>query len=365
MSRTASFRFLCDCLAWPERPVDLQRLRRAAESKNFRWASFVTVASEYLVASTLPFVLQKFELRDALPQATLDYLDGLAATIRQRNNAVVDQSIEVARVLNRLEVTPVLLKGAANLVRSLYPDPGMRVMTDLDLLVPAASIDECVACLREAGFRPLTDYCHPHGHHDPPLGRPDLPLPLELHHRVLAHPYDEFLTADEVRKSAVSIEGHGVSLAVLSPTCAVIHNVAHTQLCNHDYLYGRIDLRSLVDFALLCRAYADEIDWLEVRRSFTRRGGVTALNFHLLCAHDLLRAPMAWQEQADAGTQLLYRRARYLVGHPRLLDVSIRLTRPWLLLRRELSDPTLRRRLAGNVIDPSWWGRHLKMLAGR
>ena len=201
--------------------------------------------------------MQKLELRDALPQSALDYLDGLAVTVCQRNARVLDQAIGVANILNRIEVRPVLLKGGANLMRSLYPDPGMRVMTDLDMLVPADRIEECVTCLHAEGFRPFRDYRHPRAHHDPPLGRPDLPLPLELHHSVLANPYDRFLTATEVSESAVSMEGYGVSIAVPSPNCAVIHNVAHAQLNNHDYVYGWIDLRSLADFALLSRSLCE------------------------------------------------------------------------------------------------------------
>jgi hypothetical protein len=145
----------------------------------------------------------------------------------------------------------------------------------------------------------------------------------------------------------------------------VIQNVAHAQLSNHGYVYGRIDLRALFDFALLSRAYTSEIDWHEIRQRFDRRGARTALDFHLLCVRELLRTPAPSLEQLGTMARVLYSRARYLVGHPRLLEVSVRLTRPWLLLRRELSEPMLRRRLAGNVLDPSWWTRHLKLLAGR
>jgi hypothetical protein len=226
------------------------------------------LAHEFQVASPLSIALQELGLRDALPQPTLDCLGELAATVRRLNMRVVAQVVEVARILNRVDVTPVLLKGGANLLRGLYPDFAMRTMTDLDVLVPAAMLDSCTSCLRKEGFQPLSDYCHPRGHHYPPLAHPELPLPIELHHRVLAHPYDGFLTAEEVRKSAVTIDGHGVSIAVAAPSCAVVHNVAHAQLNNHDYLYGRIDVRSLVDFALLSRAYDGEINWHEIRGRF-------------------------------------------------------------------------------------------------
>lgn len=365
LSRAAAFQFLCDCLAWPEGAVEPEALRRIAESKSFRWTSFVAVAYQYRVASAVPFALQKLALRDVLPPGTIDYFDGLAATVRRRNAQVLDQAIELAEILNVIQVTPVLLKGGANLLRGLYPDPAMREMTDLDVLVPADRIDDCAACLRDKGFRPLTDERHPRRHHHPPLGRAGSPLPIELHHRVLAYPYDEFLTADDVYETAIMLDSYDAPIAVPSPTCSVMHNVAHAQLSNHDYLYGRIDLRALVDFALLSRAYRSDIDWSGIGRRFSCRRGGTALNFHLLCARDLLRTQIAGLDGFNAVTRLLYRRARYLAARPALLDLGVRLMRPWLLLRRELSDPALRRRLARNITDRSWWARHLRLLAGR
>jgi Uncharacterised nucleotidyltransferase len=365
LSRTAAFLFLCESLAWPERSIDPLKLRRSIQTKTFRWASLVSLAHEYEVASPLSLALRKLELGDARLSSILNYLDELAVTVRQRNTLVLAQVREVGKILNASNVVPVLLKGGANLLRGLYPDPAMRVMADLDMLVPAEALDACVGALRKAGFKLLTDYRYPGEHHYPPIGHPDFPLPLELHHRVLAHPYDRFLTADEMRESAVAISFDGVSLAVPSPTCAVVQNIAHAQLSNHDYLYGRIDLRVLVDFVLLTRTYASEIDWHATRGRFDCGSARIALDFHLLCARELFRISTPLLERVGATPRMLFSRARYLVGHPHLLDLSVRLTRPWLLLRRELSEPSLRRRLAGNVIDSSWWTRHLRWLAGR
>jgi hypothetical protein len=323
------------------------------------------VANEYQVASAIPLALHELQLRGALPQATLDYFDGFAAEIRRRNERGTKQAIEVAKILNRIGVSPILLKGGANLMCGLYADIAARVMADLDILVPAERVEECNAQLRNAGFQALTHYRHPRGHHFPPLGRHDLPLPLELHHQVLAHPYGAFLTAEEMREKARVLDRHGASIAVPSATHSVMLNVAHTQLSNHDYLYGRIDLRALLDFALLSRAYAKEIDWYEIWQRFVLRRGGVALNYHMLCARNLLHTRIYESGPTEPMATLLYRRATYLVRYPRLLDLSVRFTRPWLLLRRELSEPTLRRRLAANVTDRSWWARHLKLLAGR
>lgn len=361
MSRTAAFEFLCECLSCPGEP---ESLRRRVEARDFRWTSFATVAHEYLVASAVPFSLQDIELRKALPQATLEYFDGVARTVRRCNAQVMDEAVEVAAILNRIGVTPVFLKGGANLLRGLYPDPAMRQMVDLDVLVPHNRIDDCIACLHDDGFRQLHDYRHPRAHHAPALGRPNLPLPIELHHQVLAHPYNKFLTAEEVQTTSVILDGYDSVIAVPSVTCSFIQNVAHAQLGNHDYLYGRIDLRALLDFSLLAKIYAQEIDWDAIRRRFSRCGGGTALNFHLLCARNLLRVQMG-SSGPDTVARFLYWRALYLIAKPKLLDLGVRLTRPWLLVRRELSDAALRRRLVGNVTDQAWWARHLRLLAGR
>jgi hypothetical protein len=241
-------------------------------------------------------------------------------------------------------------------------------MSDLDVLVPAERIDECAACLREQGYQPLTEYRHPKEHHYPLLGRAGSPLPVELHYKVLAYPHSELLTADEVRQTAVPLTGHACQIAVPSATHAIIHNVAHAQLSNHDYLYGLFDLRSLFDFALFCRVYPHNIDWDEVNRRLGPRQGEVALNYHILCAQTLLHAQIvaiAALKRSGPLSRWLFRRSLYLVSWPRLRNLGARIVRPWLLFRREISDAALRRRLARNLTDRTWWKRHLKMLADR
>ena len=43
---------------------------------------------------------------------------------------------EVKDALNAIGIEPVLLKGAAHLVGGVYPAPSLRVVGDLDVLVP-------------------------------------------------------------------------------------------------------------------------------------------------------------------------------------------------------------------------------------
>src|SRR6185436_1595897 len=70
-----------------------------------------------------------------------------------RRNRLMLQALEGAVAsLNGAAIAPVLLKGAAALAEDLYPDPGMRIVGDLDLLVREAEVDGAVAALEKAGF---------------------------------------------------------------------------------------------------------------------------------------------------------------------------------------------------------------------
>jgi hypothetical protein len=356
MDREASFWFLRECLS----SITIGRQPTTRLAGDFRWANFIALAHEYRVSGTVSAVLADSSVLLPCPAKAL--FTNLAAHARQRNAQILQQAVEVAKVLNGIGVDPLFMKGGAHLFTKLYPDMAMRQTADLDILVPVARIDDCVAALNAIGISALTDYLHPRSHHGPPLGRSDLPVPIELHHHVLAYPNWNFLTAEEMRASSVQRVSPGVRLALPSPTYAAIHNIAHAQLNDHDYLYGRIDLRALLDLALLSKVHAGRIDWDAIHRRFVDAKRRHAFEYHIEMAREL-GADVPSIRSVRKISRLLCRRAAYQVRNPQSLSLSFRLLRPFVLLRRELADSTLRRRLAENLCKVSWWKRHLSMLA--
>ena len=61
-------------------------------------------------------------------------------------------SSSVAAALNEIDIVPVALKGAIRLVDGLWPDPALRFMHDLDLLVPADGLWRGAAAADGAGL---------------------------------------------------------------------------------------------------------------------------------------------------------------------------------------------------------------------
>ena len=69
-----------------------------------------------------------------------------------RNELLLRELDRVLDALNAADIPAILLKGAA-LAQTLYPDPALRPMSDLDVLVPFEEIDHTVQAVHDLGYR--------------------------------------------------------------------------------------------------------------------------------------------------------------------------------------------------------------------
>jgi Uncharacterised nucleotidyltransferase len=104
--------------------------------------------------------------------SALEDEERFAAWVALAARAVLD------RVLTLYDKPVMVLKGPELACR--YPDPRFRPYHDLDLLVEDSASAQ--RALLAAGCRPAREHAVPH--HESPLVFPDLPLVIELHHRL-------------------------------------------------------------------------------------------------------------------------------------------------------------------------------------
>jgi hypothetical protein len=152
--------------------------------------------------------------------------------------------------LSPARVSGVLLKGAA-LVRTLYTDPGLRHVGDVDLLVDERDVPRAGLLLDAMGFRrvgrplrtewPTCEFhlvYHRDGHGS---------IPVELHWRLFEDYLPYVFDLAEVRAQARPIAGLPAGMSTMSPE----HELAH--LCIH-----------LERHALVYRSLLERPDWLEL-----------------------------------------------------------------------------------------------------
>lgn len=91
---------------------------------------------------------------------------------RHQNQAKVRHQLllQILQLLQEARLDVLVLKGAA-LSYTLYPDPALRPMRDIDLLLPGEAADRAHALLKEAGFAQAAAVIPPDHFHLPPLYR--------------------------------------------------------------------------------------------------------------------------------------------------------------------------------------------------
>lgn len=307
--RIKAFKFITRCLARDNRPDSIAALRSEIQSGQLSWETVVSLANAQLVSPALWTALGKKGLTGALPDELGTYLGELHQLNIERNKHLQAQLLETVKQLNSINISPVLLKGAMHLVTDMYGDPGARIMTDIDLLVPREDIDRCMAALRELQYRPVDDIhndYHEEHHHCAPLHRPGAYGALEIHRKIMESPYEDILPTGLAMAGAKLLEFHGLSMKVLSPTHRVLHNILHSQLVDQNYHTGTFSLRSLYETVTEATTCHDTPNWSMIHSLMERKNRGKVLRTYLYQAHRLFGFPLPGGIHKTPGCRLYY-----------------------------------------------------------
>lgn len=353
--RSDAFRSVCETLSLEAGGPEFSHID---ETDPF-WIEFVNVAMDQLVAPALADRIIQRDLTDRMPLLVWRNMEAMLRLNRSRNQRLYEEALDIADALNEIDVKPVFLKGSAGLLSNLYDEPGIRIMSDLDVLVPPDCVDACRHHLAGLGYKPAPMIRHPRNKAADTFQRRSSIAPIDLHQQVLDYEFQNILSADQILNECVTQKWHHVEYAVPSSTHQVIIGICHAQLNDRGYWYGNLPLRHLYDLVCFQRNPAVRIDWERIEDTFTATLNSRALEYHLLAARKLLDVDAEIEMRPHLMTRLFYWRSISLMGFPRLQRISFRFIRVFLLLSRELSAVELRARLRRNMADPSWWRRHI------
>jgi hypothetical protein len=306
--RLAALRFITSCLS-DERPETTKGLHAQICAGTLSWELVVGLSNNHLLTPALWVALNRRGLTEDLPDDLGQYLRDLHSLNAQRNNKLRAQLLETVTRLNAANIVPALLKGAMHLVSDVYPDSGVRVMSDIDLLVAREDIDRCLTALQELGYRAepdsARDYPDDH-HHCAPLFRQGDYGSVEIH-RELTEGGAAILPAKVAIADAEPLMFNGLSMKVLSPTHRALHNILHSQITDRNYASGRIPLRSLHEVATESAASSDRMDWSALHTLLRHRNG-KVLRTYLYLAHRLFSMPLPPAVPIRSDCQIFYLR---------------------------------------------------------
>jgi hypothetical protein len=139
-------------------------------------------ANRHKLLPTLEYCLRQHQLWEQVPTDVQELMQQSRQRHGLRQLQVVSQLVEMDAALSQAGEELVLLKGAALLHYSLYPNLGSRVNADIDVLAAPDRVHSIAKIFQYLGytFQDTYDEVHHYDHHLPPLVRPNS-LPVEIH----------------------------------------------------------------------------------------------------------------------------------------------------------------------------------------
>jgi hypothetical protein len=336
---------------------DLMRCLRGAPVASPDWVPVLAIANEHLLTPALWGALRDSGQVALVPADVRDYLATLHRLNGDRNRALRRQAIELIGALNAQGIVPILLKGGLALFDGPYRDPDVRMMRDLDILVPASSRGDAIDVLERLGYRLTQPYSA--GHHAyGDFARPNDPGSVDLHTELVDPSH--VLPASEVwdRAELQEIWREAGRVYYLSPcaTDRILHNLLHAQIHYLGNFYrGELQVQQVYELVALARHFGTAIDWSFVQERLRAHRLTVALESYLLAAHRLLGLAWPLSRPPGPGARLNYLRCDVQFGMRSLQWIGI----PWGNLRGALAWHRMHA-LHGDAGGPLRWRcRHL------
>lgn len=202
-----------------------------------------------------------------LPADELGKLRGVYRQAWVRNRIVMRAGLDSVVALREAGIQPVVLKGLG-LIATVYPEPALRPMDDVDLLLPPGTYSQAANCLMARGWRPTRGdvrrfWRRSEVFHGMPLVGP-AGVEVDLHRAMLEENIGHGMDGP-LRERAITAEVDGVPLLTLSREDHVINACVHG--ARWDWLPS---LRWVLDLSAVLRS-DDAFDWDYVVAEARRR----------------------------------------------------------------------------------------------
>jgi len=316
------------------------------------WELLISASSRHYVTPALAWCAQQAH---DVPVDVRDYLDAVLRLNGMRNELLMDALARLVGALNGIAIEPVLLKGAARLIEGIYPAPGLRVLGDLDVLIPQERAEDAATALGDIGFTASGPVPENH-HHLPVFCDPVTEAGVELHTGAVHR------CSETIMPRAWFLEGtreavfRGARIRLLDATRSIGHNVVHDQLDHERYAGQRVELRQLLDLVVMRARHEDEIDWRELDRRFSAADLGQVLATYLRFAEELFGQSAPALGQAPRADAIADLRRIIEPGIGRRLAYVAEMTAAYVAARRRDPSGVL------DLLKPGTWPRRIRLI---
>ena len=102
---------------------------------NINFEKLITLTSGHLMLPALFFNIQKKKAAYLFPEDFIDYIKGIYAINKARNEILLEEAKELSELLVENNIKHIFLKGTALLLSNVFEDIGERMIGDIDFII--------------------------------------------------------------------------------------------------------------------------------------------------------------------------------------------------------------------------------------
>jgi hypothetical protein len=231
------------------------------------WTTLATQAEEQGLAPLLYAQLQQAEI--ALPREVKRELQGLFLRHRHAHQVRLEILQNILHAFNAANIQALLLKGAA-LAYLVYPEPHLRPMRDMDILVKKSDARQAQQLLQELGFDapvPAADALLPDKHlASASYHTQGMMVSVEIHHNLFNGYYHVSMDIDNLTSAPLAFNIDNTSTYTLGYEDMLWHLCQH--VAYHANVWEPIRLVWVADIVGFAERFALQIDWARVARQY-------------------------------------------------------------------------------------------------
>jgi len=244
-----TFYFIARCLTISLEKHNKIHIEKTLQANTIDWDAVVQLSTQQLVFPALYCNLKRVGFLHYLPQELVNYMELVTGLNRDRNQQIITQVSALNTFLLDHGITPIFLKGAANLITGLYTDIAERMVGDIDFIFSKKDYPKAIEFLREYGYTEVlkAKYYFPNQHHYRRLKKQGHVAAIEIHKAYTLEKYNTEFNYTLTQKNSQLING----VRVLDHPDALKLSIITNQITDHGYRYTTIPLRNAYDVFLL------------------------------------------------------------------------------------------------------------------
>ena len=239
------------CLTISQEKKNRQIIEARLKKNDIDWEFVVEVSTGHYVFPAMYCALKREGFLTYLPQELLNFMEHVADTNRDRNTQIISQAKELNTFLLSHNITPIFIKGTANLLAGLYSDITERMVGDIDFLFSSQDYPKAIQVLKEWGYyyqKEPEKLSREHRHY-PRLIKKDCMAAIEIHSEFQRKSDAHLFNYDTVKSSIQFID----NVAMLSDGNMLNLSILSNQINDFRFRYRTINLRNAYDVFLLSK----------------------------------------------------------------------------------------------------------------